>query len=216
MMGFAPNIQSAAKAALITTRRVVAAAALAAVFLLPATPVWTLDAPPSLERLPEDVAKIDQRLDKLYADLPSADPRDAEAIQQEISAILSSHGSPTLDLILQRGRAALSEGDSETAIEHFTRLIELAPDFAEAWNMRATAYYLEDRLGESVTDIAQVLAREPRHFGALWGLGLILQRIGSDERALKAFRAAVALNPHLTDAGETIRRLAAKIEGFDI
>jgi tetratricopeptide (TPR) repeat protein len=215
MMGFAPSKNSAAKVARVSTCRVVAAVA-AAMALGSATPVRALDPPPSLERTPDDQAEIGARLDKLFHDLPDANTRAAEEIQREISTILSSHGSPTLDLILERGRAALTEGDTATAIEHFSRLIDLAPDFAEAWNMRATAYYLENRLGDSVADIAHVLTLEPRHFGALWGLGLILQRIGSDEKALKAFRAAVALNPHLTDADETIRRLAAKVEGFDI
>lgn len=216
MMGIAPNINSGAKVARVSTCRVVAAAVAAAASLGAVTPTRALEPPPSLEQTPDEAAQVSQRLDKLFHDLPEANPRAAEEIQREISALLSSHGSPTLDLILERGRAALTEGDTATAIEHFSRLIDLAPDFAEAWNMRATAYFLDDRLGDSVADIAHVLALEPRHFGALWGLGLILQRIGSDEKALKAFRAAVALNPHLTDADETIRRLAAEVEGFDI
>ncbi len=216
MMGFTPSIPGAAKIGRFLALRGAAATALTAGFLIATAQAGALDSPPSLERTPQDRAEIAQRLDELYQKLPDADEHAAGPIQREISAILSSHGSPTLDLILERGRSSLSEGDAEAAIEHFTRLIELAPEFAEAWNMRATAYYLEDRLGESVADIAQVLAREPRHFGALWGLGLILEQIGSDEKALKAFRAAVTLNPHLTDADQTIRRLTAEVEGFEI
>ena len=216
MMGFTPGDLSAAIAAGKSMRRLTAAAALTAVMTAVPATVMALEPPASLERSPERGAEISDRLDELYADLPAAEPRDAENIQREISAILSSHGSPTLDMILQRGRSALSDGDAETAIGHFTRLIELAPDFAEAWNMRATAYYLEDRLGESVADLSHVLSLEPRHFGALWGLGLILQEIESKEKALRAFRAAFELNPHLTDADETIRRLAAEVEGFEI
>lgn len=215
MMGFPPKLHIAATVAAFITRRTTVAGIFVVALFLGVAPAVS-DPPPSLERTPEDRERIAGRLDDLFARLPNAGPRDAQSIQQEISAILSSHGSPTLDLILERGRSALSGGDAETAIGHFTRLIELAPDFAEAWNMRATAYYLEDRLGESVADIAQVLALEPRHFGALWGLGLILDRIGSEEKALQAFRAAVALNPHLTDADETIRRLAVEVEGFEI
>ncbi len=215
MMGFAPKLHMAANVAAFIARRTAVAAILVVAPFSDVAPARA-EAPPSLERSPEDSAKIAGRLDSLFEKLPAADARDAKSIQQEISAILSSHGSPTLDLILERGRAALSEGDAETAIAHFSRLVDLAPDFTEAWNMRATAYYLEDRLGESAADIARVLALEPRHFGALWGLGLILERIGSDAKALKAFRAAVALNPHLTDADETIRRLTAKVEGFEI
>lgn len=215
MMGTSPSAHNAANVAVLIVRRA-AVAAIFAVGLSGAGFAAQTDPPPSLERTPEESEQIARRLDELFEKLPYADPRDADSIQQEISAILSSHGSATLDFLLGRGRSALSAGDMETAIAHFSRLIELAPDFAEAWNMRATAYFLEDRLGESAADIAHVLALEPRHFGALWGLGLILERIGSDERALKAFRAAVALNPHLTDADQTIRRLAAKVEGFEI
>lgn len=216
MMGFAPNNRKAAKAALFSTLRQAVAALSIAVLTGWPTLAEAVDAPASLERTPERRAEISKRLDALYEDLPEASEKNAGAIQREISAILSSSGSPTMDLILQRGRSALSEGDSETAIGHFTRLIDLVPDFAEAWNMRATAYYLDDQLGEAVADIEQVLAREPRHFGALWGLGLILERIGSNKKALTAFRAAFKLNPHLTDADETIRRLAVEVEGFEI
>ncbi len=216
MMGFAPNIRKAARAALLSPRQT-AVAALAAVALIGWTPLSeAVDAPASLERTPERQAEIAERLDDLYEDLLQANEKSADLIQREISAILSSSGSPTMDLILQRGRSALSEGEHEAAIGYFTRLIELAPEFAEAWNMRATAYYLDDEFGKAVADIRQVLAQEPRHFGALWGLGLILERIGSKEKALTAFRAAYALNPHLTDASETIRRLAVDVEGFEI
>ena len=76
-------------------------------------------------------------------------------------------------------------------------MIELKPDYTEAWNRRATLYFLQKDYGHALADIREVLAREPRHFGALSGLGLILQEIGDDKHALEAYRRALAIDPHL-------------------
>lgn len=105
-------------------------------------------------------------------------------------------GSASIDYLFQRGQAALQTGDAEAAIEHFSAVIDHAPEFAEAWNGRATAWFLANRLGQSLADIEQVLRLNPRHFGALAGLGMILEQIDRPEDALRAFDAALAIHPN--------------------
>jgi Flp pilus assembly protein TadD len=121
-----------------------------------------------------------------------------------------------MDLLLARGREALEGEEYEKALDHFTALVDLDPDFAEGWNARATAWYLKDEYWRAVADIQRAIELEPRHFGALSGLGVILERIGDTEGALRAYRAAIDLNPHLETAQKAVERLAPKVDGRDI
>jgi len=84
------------------------------------------------------------------------------------------------------------------------------------WNQRATVYYLKDDYPHAIADIAEVLAREPRQFGALAGLGLMLQDIGDDKDALDAYRKALAIDPHLESIPDVVKTLSEKVEGRDI
>ena len=95
-------------------------------------------------------------------------------------------------------------------------MIELRPDYVEAWNRRATLHFANKDYGKSLADIRQVLAREPRHFGALSGLGVIMQEFGEDKLALEAFRRALAVNPHLQKMPDFVKTLTEKVEGRDI
>jgi tetratricopeptide (TPR) repeat protein len=160
----------------------------------------------------EDRAKLDGLFDRLK----TAGAEEAGRIEREIWIEWSKSGSPALDLLLQRGRDALDIGDSAQAIEHFTAIIDQDPDFPEAWNARATAYYLAGEFGPSVADIAQVLQRNPRHFGALSGLAMILEETGKPERALEVYRAAIAIHPHMAGAAEAIERLETEAEGQEL
>lgn len=163
--------------------------------------------------LPEDPR---ERLDVLFAMLPDAPPPEAARLQHEIARLWSASGSDSMDFLLRRGREALDAEAYDKAVEHLTALTRLAPEFAEAWNARATAHFLNDELWLAVADIQQTLAREPRHFGALSGLGVILERIGDEAGALRALRAALKVNPHLEDAKEAVERLAPAVDGRDI
>ena len=86
--------------------------------------------------------------------------------------------------------------DYDLAIKLLNAVVELKPDYIEGWNRRATIYYLKKDYAHSIADIREVLSREPRHFGALSGLGLILQEIGDDKHALEAYRKVLAIDPH--------------------
>ena len=158
----------------------------------------------------------ESRLDALFEALAQLDEPGWEQIEDAIWAEWSETGSASLDLLLQRGREAMSDGNSTAALEHFTALIENAPDFAEGYNARATAYFEAGLYGPSLADIARVLSLEPRHFGALAGLGVILEEIGESSRALEAYRAARAIHPHRTDLREAVDRLEAELQGTEI
>ncbi len=155
-------------------------------------------------------------LDDLFTRLQTADDKAAGRIEREIWSEWSKSGSPAMDLLLQRGRDALAAGDTAAAIEHLTALIDHAPEFAEGWNARATAYFQAGLYGPSVADIAEVLKRNPRHFGALAGFGMILEQTGKDAEALEVYRAALAIHPHLAGVLQSVQRLEKKAAGQDL
>jgi tetratricopeptide (TPR) repeat protein len=160
----------------------------------------------------EDTAK----LDGLFERLKTAEAAEAGRIETEIWIEWSKSGSPAMDLLLQRGKDAMNLGDAGQAIEHFTAVIDHSPEFAEAWNARATAYYMAGEFGPSVADIAHVLTLNPRHFGALSGLAMILEETGKPERALEVYKAALAIHPHLQGATEAVERLEVEAEGQEL
>jgi tetratricopeptide (TPR) repeat protein len=154
-----------------------------------------------------------EKLDKLFTELSTADERAAARIEREIYAEWSKSGSAAMDLLLERGRTALQEGDPELAIQHLTALTDHAPEFAEGWNALATAYFQAGEYGPSVREIGRTLTLNPRHFGALSGLGMILEELGENEKALEAYKAALAINPQLTGTKDAVERLEAEAAG---
>ncbi len=147
-----------------------------------------------------------------------ADPEapDADRLQSDILREWSKSGSPAMDLLLQRGQAAIESGDAEAAIEHLTALTDHAPGFAEGWNARATAFFLMGEFGPSLADIRQTLALNPAHWGALAGLGAILEETGRDDAAADAFRASLAINPHQPEVQEALDRILRATEGVEL
>ena len=125
----------------------------------------------------------------------------------------SRSGSATADYLLSRGQAALAEGDFEAAYEHLTALTDHAPDFAEGWNARATMFFQTNRYGPSIADIQRVLALEPRHFGALMGLGFMLEEMEMPQDALRALEAARAIHPHREEIRDAIDRIERAMGG---
>lgn len=155
-------------------------------------------------------------LDDLFAQLLTADEQASQRIEQDIWREWSKSGSPAMDLLLQRGRDAMAAGQTDAAIEHLTALIDHAPDFAEGWNARATAYFQAGEFGPSIDDIAHVLSLNPRHFGALAGLGMIFEELGKPEKALEVYKAALAIHPHLGGVLQSVERLEAEAAGQDL
>lgn len=155
-------------------------------------------------------------LDKLFDALKTADAAESRRIEREIWNEWSKSGSPAMDLLLKRGQDAMAAGDYPAAIGHFTALVDHAPDFAEGWNARATAYYMAGEFGPSIDDIARTLTLNPRHFGALSGLGMIFEELGQPEKALEVYRAALAIHPHLDSVLESVEALEAETGGQDL
>lgn len=148
----------------------------------------------------------EELLDKLRA----PDLTNWPDVEAAIWSRWSRSGSPTADLLLDRGRKAMESGDFGVAIEHLTALVDHAPDFAEGYNARATAYYRAELYGPALADIEMTLALNPQHFGAIMGLALILEETGHPADALSAYRAVSAIHPHrptLKDAMERLERL---------
>jgi tetratricopeptide (TPR) repeat protein len=115
-----------------------------------------------------------------------------------------------------RAKAAMDAQQMDVALKLLDAVVKLRPDYIEGRNRRATLYYLKNDYAHSLQDIEQVLVREPRHFGALAGLGMIMQDLGDEKRALDAFRKALAVNPHLEKVPELVKTLSEKVEGRDI
>ncbi len=177
-----------------------------------------------LNKMPEPPAKLPRPenrrargLDFLFGALKVApDNESAKAVEARIWAIWSQTPSDTATLLMGRVKTAMDRKEPDVAIKLLDAIIKLRPDYIEAWNRRATLYYLQNDYGKSLADIQQVLVREPRHFGALAGLGMIMQDLGDDKRALDAFRKALAINPHLDRIPDLVKTLSEKVEGRDI
>ncbi|MBI1219710.1 MAG: tetratricopeptide repeat protein [Rhodobacteraceae bacterium] len=141
-------------------------------------------------------------------DLKSDDYSTWRKAESDLTRQWASSGSPALDLLLERGRAAIDAGDFRAAAEHLTALIDHAPDFAEAYNLRAEAYYRAGLFGPAIEDIGKTLSLNPNEFDALAGLGAILEAVGKPKDALAAYRMATAIHPHLPTVLDAIKRLA--------
>jgi tetratricopeptide (TPR) repeat protein len=155
-------------------------------------------------------------LDALFERLQSPELPEWQEVEQAIWAEWSKSGSDAMDVLLERGRSALAQGDYRAAIEHLTALTDHAPEFAEGWNARATAYFRAGLYGPSISDIERTLALNPRHFGAMSGLATILAQLGFEAEALDILRKAAAVHPHRPDLKDNIERLSTRIDGTDL
>ena len=161
--------------------------------------------------------QTDSRLDAMFNRLHELeDPREALQIELAIWQVWSETGSDTADLLFARGVRAMNGQDFDLAMDAFSALISLEPDFAEGWNKRATLHFMMGNLDESIADIERTLALAPRHFGALSGLAQIYMIKDQPEDAIAAFRRGLAANPFLRGARSTIEVLREKIGDRDI
>jgi tetratricopeptide (TPR) repeat protein len=157
-----------------------------------------------------------QELDALYAQLLEPVDGNWRAVEKRIQKAWSVSGSDAMDLLLERGRRAMQSGDLEKAVEHLTALTDHAPEFAEGWNARATAFFMMEEFGLSVADIQTTVTLNPHHFGALAGLGMIYEHLDRPEAALKAYRAAHDIHPHRPNLESAIERLEEKTQGTSL
>lgn len=173
--------------------RVPACLLLLAALTLPGTPLADQD---------------DPRLDRKFAQLQAAEsPERVQRLTREIWTIWRAHERVDVTEAMDRATAALRAGRFARAETELDEVVEMAPDYAEGWNQRATVRYLRGRYEASAADVRRVLALEPRHFGALEGLGLIYLELGLPNVAADAFERALEVNPHLPGARERMRML---------
>ncbi len=154
------------------------------------------------------------QLDRLFDQLKQAkDAPEAEAIGGQIERIWQRSGSDTADLLLKRAAAALVAGEQDVAYDLLDSILALQPDWAEGWNRRATLDFMRKDFDAAVRDIAAVLEREPRHYGAWSGLGVIYLQLDNKKKALAAFKRALEINPQMQSAKEAVEKLTKDIDG---
>jgi tetratricopeptide (TPR) repeat protein len=146
-----------------------------------------------------------RNLDFLFGALKAApDAESAKQVENRIWALWLASGSDTANLLMTRAKSAIDANDLDLAIELLDAIVKIKPDYIEAWNRRATIRYMRKEFGQS------------RHFGAMSGLGMILQEFGDEKRALDVFRRALEVNPHLPKIDEMVKSLREKVDGRDI
>ncbi|MEN5081866.1 tetratricopeptide repeat protein [Bosea sp. TWI1241] len=188
--------------------------------LVPRTAVAQAESPPEREA-PAVEAPAEPRgpaatLDRLFERLAAAKTsEEAKGIAGLIQRRWARSGSDTADLLMTRARTAAQAQDLPLAVELLDRVIALRPDWAEAWNQRANVLFLLGDPARSLIDIAETLKREPRHYGAMMGLGMILSQQGDDKRAMVAYRRALAVYPQLEAGKDAVKALTREVDGRD-
>ena len=168
---------------------------------------------------PPQAARGDRtrNLDFLFGALKVApDDATAKAIEERIWAVWTASRSDTANLLMTRVKTAIEAKDLDLAVTLLDSIVKIKPEYVEGWNRRATIFYMKKDYGRALNDIREVLKREPRHFGALAGFGLILQDIGDDRQALEIYRRALAVYPRMERIPDLVKTLQEKVEGRDI
>jgi tetratricopeptide (TPR) repeat protein len=177
-------------------------------------------APPAAKQgsaLPKTPAEREKNLSDLYALLATADDEEsAKAIADAIERIWLHSGSATIDLLMERSIKAMAEKKTELALKLLDSVVELAPDFTEAWNRRAYVHFVQNDIQHALGDLRRTLALDPHHFKALDGLGQILREIGQKKAALKAFKELLDVNPYWSGAKQAVEELEREVDGQGI
>jgi tetratricopeptide (TPR) repeat protein len=194
-----------------------------ATFLVPQSSTYASDKmtrPQAMKALTsvESIVKLDainrlakvgqmQDSDAVVATLKDSDPAIAIAASATLWEIWARANDKAADRLYQKGVAQMSAGQSQQAIATFSQIIRLKPEFAEAWNKRATVYYFTGDLQKSLADCDEVMKRNPNHFGALSGYGQIYIQMGDLDQALRYFEKAYAINPTMLGVAQTIKEI---------
>jgi tetratricopeptide (TPR) repeat protein len=174
-----------------------------------------VEPPANLPRPQTGDSKIN--IDKLFEALKLAPTEEsAKYVENRIWALWLAAGGDTSNLLMGRVKTAMEKKELDVALKLLNAIIDLKPEFVEAWNRRATVFFNNKDYVSAIADIHEVLVREPRHFGALSGLGTIMQELGDDKAALEAYRRALAVHPKLEKVPELVKKLIEKVEGREI
>ena len=171
----------------------------------------------ALSAAPAHAAQNDPRLTRLFEALKAAQSQSqAHALEGQIAHIWAESSDPETQRLMRRGLGLMAAHDRKAALKAFDEIVAHAPDFAEGWNKRATLEFVLGDYKASIADIARTLRLEPRHFGALAGLGQVELALGNKQAALDAFNQALALDPYLGDVAEMAARLKKELAGKPI
>jgi len=157
------------------------------------------------------------QLDELFQQLHDAsDQAAARPIEQRIWAHWIAHNDSAVNALMETGEGQLARRDYGSALETFAVMVDLAPEFAEGWNKRATVHWLLGNYQDSLSDIDETLALEPRHFGALSGRGLVYINLEEWELALEAFDDALEVYPQMAGPRANATAIRMMLEGRPI
>ena len=165
-------------------------------------------AAPAPGRADQSAEQLEELFDRLRS---TADPLEAQIIEIHIWRIWTDSGRDDMNALVEQGAQAMAQGRLKEAIAIFDRVVTTLPGFAEGWNKRATAHYLNEDYTASVLDIERTLALEPRHFGAISGMGLIFMARGDEAGALNAFEEVLKIHPHARGAKARVEELRKKL-----
>ncbi|MEM1366366.1 MAG: hypothetical protein AAGH82_11530, partial [Pseudomonadota bacterium] len=183
----------------------------------PAWPAWAQDAKAETKASQPQFKPIEgrtERLDGLFADLKrERDPAKARRISNRIWIAWSSWDDDSIDLLMRRTSRAIDANQLPMALDILDQVVALAPDYAEAWNRRATVHFMRGDFELSIADVEQTLALEPRHFGALTGLAQMMQALDENERAITALQQALNVYPAMEGPKQALIRLLEETEG---
>jgi tetratricopeptide (TPR) repeat protein len=167
--------------------------------------------PASAETMPRPTAA---ELDALFAELKSAkSSTEAQQVEFRIWNAWIKSGDAEIDKLVGLAIVGMQEGNHTDALAVLDVVVAKKPDFAEGWNKRATVLYLMGELDRSIADIRHVLLLEPRHFGAISGLGLIEVAKGDPKGAIEAYRKVIEIYPMNSNAQKSIESLEKAVAG---
>ncbi|MEM1287229.1 MAG: tetratricopeptide repeat protein [Pseudomonadota bacterium] len=175
------------------------------------------DAPSEVDVAKSGAADADPDINGLLDELKSASDEDAaRSLTRRIQLNWNRSGSPAIDLLMQRATRAMRARNFPVALDLLDTVIVLAPDYAEGWNRRATVHFMKEDYALSIADVEQVLRLEPRHFGALSGIGIMLDELGQYAAAANFLKAALDVHPFLPGAKSRLDVIERRLEGSPI
>jgi len=158
-----------------------------------------------------------KRIDKLFSDLKrERNEKRAERIAGRIGEEWSHSGSASIDLMMGWSKTAMDSKKFDVALDFLDQVVTMDPDYAEGWNRRATVHFMMNNYAKSMSDINHTLQLEPRHFGALAGMGQIMKASGSDELALQAWQRVLDIYPMMRSAQNEVATLSEEMAGEGI
>jgi tetratricopeptide (TPR) repeat protein len=170
--------------------------------------------PPLAPKPPAPAHQLQKPVDVLFQQLKQAStPEDAKPIEDQIGLFFMQSGSPSVDLLMTRGSAALAGGDRDAARKLFDSVTDIAPNFAEGWHSRAALQLAANDNAGAMLSLQRAITLNPREFKALSELADLLEDYGDKSGALKLYRRALVIDPQLEGAAQRVKQLETDVEG---